>query len=113
MPAVAAEPENGRQKSQNETKENLRGKATVITAAESRSHWKLNLLPLWPNDNIVPPSWCFCRKGRPGALLGGSVGVPKITPMFGDLLEGLIELSIYLLLTKIHTPRPIPAASQQ
>lgn len=84
----------------------------MITAAESRStscHWKLNFRPLGPKDNIVPPPWCFCKKN----LLEAMSGVPKATPTFGDLLEGLIELSLYLLLTEIHNPKPIPAVFQQ
>ena len=53
-----------------ETKESPKEKAKAISAAKSRSHWKLHLLPLWPKDNIFPPPWSLCRKGKPGALLG-------------------------------------------
>ena len=40
----------------------------------SRSSWGRCLLPPWPLNGALPYPWCLCRKGRPGAPLGGHVG---------------------------------------
>lgn len=75
MPTIATELENGGYKSKpkRETKENLREKAKVITAAKSRPHWRLTLLPLGPMIilllSLVPlqegetwgSSWSLCQ----------------------------------------------------
>lgn len=48
----------------------------------------------------------FAGRGNLGLFLEAMSGVPRTTPTFGDLLEGLIELGIYLPTHQICNPKP-------